>query len=431
MKGTSTRTHDVFISYSRRDQKIAQSVCALLEQQGIRCWVDYRDIPGGESWPGQLVKAITGARVLVMIWSPESNASNQVFREVSNALEAGVTVIPFRISEVEPSEQLKFYFTNINWMDAVTEPIEEHIKRLASRIKGLLGGTIMDLPPPSSSSSSRNARVKWIAPIAIAGVVLVGLAWWKPQVSGSRADRPSADSSDSVRVIADTAPKLSLAESLQNRMKYKDYLDSIYKQLDSGVSKEQLIAGLLVDLGKKKSEFDDVYENVDIDEHCAAVWQLFNIGNILVMRYPDVKALGWDLVDKADDVMSGLTCSDAEAWRKWWVLHGKAYLLSWYKPTNGDTLDEAEKYFNGALVILQKAANYNPSPDWDIYTVLSREQRAQFYQERRGDLEQAKAEIDDALKICNEQPALQESNPGFKAWCEGAIQRAKSINSQR
>lgn len=197
MSNESIRAHDVFISYSKRDRKIAETVCALLEQQGIRCWIDYRDIPGGVSWPAQIVDAIEGAKVLVMIFSSESNASDQVFREVTNALESGITVIPVRISEVEPSKQLRFYLKGIHWMDAITEPIEGHIKTLASRIKGLVCekpiiGSPSPLPSPLAPTPPAS-RTVWAGVIVLVAGMLAGMVWWFMQPSAARGDPTSAN----------------------------------------------------------------------------------------------------------------------------------------------------------------------------------------------------------------------------------------------
>ena len=40
-------THDVFISYSSVDRTAADTVCSILEQNGIGCWIAPRDITPG------------------------------------------------------------------------------------------------------------------------------------------------------------------------------------------------------------------------------------------------------------------------------------------------------------------------------------------------------------------------------------------------
>lgn len=36
--------YDVFISYSTKDKKVVEGLCAYLEQHKIRCFVAYRDV---------------------------------------------------------------------------------------------------------------------------------------------------------------------------------------------------------------------------------------------------------------------------------------------------------------------------------------------------------------------------------------------------
>jgi hypothetical protein len=58
--------HDVFVSYSSQDKTAANAVCAVLEQNGIRCWIAPRDITPGERWGAAIVGAINCARAMVL-----------------------------------------------------------------------------------------------------------------------------------------------------------------------------------------------------------------------------------------------------------------------------------------------------------------------------------------------------------------------------
>ena len=48
MREESSRTHDVFLSYSSQDKTWADAACAVLERQRIRCWIAPRDITPGD-----------------------------------------------------------------------------------------------------------------------------------------------------------------------------------------------------------------------------------------------------------------------------------------------------------------------------------------------------------------------------------------------
>ncbi len=91
--------HDIFISYSSRDKNIADAVVSRMESGGIRCWYAPRDILPGSDWAESIIEAINGSRIMVLIFTQNSNISIQVLRDVDRAVEAGLTVIPSKREE--------------------------------------------------------------------------------------------------------------------------------------------------------------------------------------------------------------------------------------------------------------------------------------------------------------------------------------------
>jgi hypothetical protein len=129
---------DVFISYSTQDKTAADAACAALEAAGIRCWIAPRDIPPGTPWSASIVRAIDQCRAMVLVYSSHANGSAQVHREVDRAFSRGVPVVPLRIEDVEPADGLAYFLSSVHWLDALTPPIEEHLKKLAATIIALL-----------------------------------------------------------------------------------------------------------------------------------------------------------------------------------------------------------------------------------------------------------------------------------------------------
>ena len=136
----SESTHEVFISYSTtgNDKVIADAVCAKLENEKIRCWIAPRDVTPGKNWGGEIVEAISRSSIFVLVFSNNSNESQQVLHEVERAVSKGIPVLPFRIEDVTPSTDLEFYLSATHWLDALTPPIEEHIQKLVETIQFLL-----------------------------------------------------------------------------------------------------------------------------------------------------------------------------------------------------------------------------------------------------------------------------------------------------
>ena len=178
--------HDIFISHSTRDKPVADAVCATLETAGIRCWVAPRDVQLGRSFAGEITRAIQQSKAMVLIFSAHSNKSGQVLREVQLAVEAQLHILQFRIDEVLPNDDLKYYLSTPHWMDAMTPPLERHLSRLSTSLRALLGNsdtpgkppvvqepkpTLPILPAKISPSRQRNF---WL-PIAVAVVFLSGI----------------------------------------------------------------------------------------------------------------------------------------------------------------------------------------------------------------------------------------------------------------
>lgn len=122
--------HDIFISYSNKDKITANAICAHMEQNGLRCWYAPRDIEPGADWADSIISAINTARLMVLIFTDHSNISSQVLREVSNAVSAGIPIIPFRLTDEEPVKGMRYYLSTVHWLDAMNEDLEDAIGEL-------------------------------------------------------------------------------------------------------------------------------------------------------------------------------------------------------------------------------------------------------------------------------------------------------------
>jgi len=131
--------HDVFLSYANADKTMADMVCATLEQEGIRCWMAPRDVRPGADWGGSIVAAIRASRAMVLVFSDHANASRHIPRELERAVDAEIPIIPFRIENVPPRGSLEYNLASLHWLDAITPPVEAHIRHLADSLRAILG----------------------------------------------------------------------------------------------------------------------------------------------------------------------------------------------------------------------------------------------------------------------------------------------------
>jgi hypothetical protein len=208
--------HDVFISYSSKDKPIADAICANLERSGIRCWIAPRDIAPGEDWPTAIAQAIPRSHVMVLLFSASSNASEDVSRELFLAANSRITIIPFKIENVELEPGKQYYLARTHWLDAINPPTQEQIDALVERVRMLLpaleaapAAHPLTEPAPAPSRPPRPAWAPflWI-PAALLTAVLLGWAFF------SRAARnpaplsttPTSQAADLISAVSASTP---------------------------------------------------------------------------------------------------------------------------------------------------------------------------------------------------------------------------------
>lgn len=171
--------HDVFISYSTKNKNVADAIVADFEQNGIKCWYAPRDILPGQEWVSAIKEGLSEASVFVLIYTSESNYSRQVMNEVALAFNAGKTIVPFRLTEGEMSNELEYYLTRVHWLDALTKPLSKNIEKLRHYIEVILQHSDnfeSDIPKPQPVKRSLLNRLsdkKIIIPVAAVLVLVV------------------------------------------------------------------------------------------------------------------------------------------------------------------------------------------------------------------------------------------------------------------
>ena len=204
--------HDIFISYASEDKNIADAVCAKLEEREIRCWIAPRDILPGANWGESIVDAISDCKIMVFVFSSNSNRSQHVFHEIERAVDKEVTIIPFRVENVLPSKTIEFFISAKHWLDAITPPLEKHLKTLADKVSQVIVDPRQPPPPPPVRMKS---RLKPVLAIVAVLLIAVGAIWLVP--GGSREDKiPVAESTKSPgETPPETPPGMEIPEDSQ------------------------------------------------------------------------------------------------------------------------------------------------------------------------------------------------------------------------
>ena len=129
--------HEVFISHSHKDKQMADAICHYLEHKKIKCWIAPRDVMPGTNFAGEIVEAIPKSKIMLLIFSANSNSSKQVLREIELAINNDLLVIPVRIEDIMPTGSMKYYLSTTNWIDIIDEEIEKKISKIVDIIQGV------------------------------------------------------------------------------------------------------------------------------------------------------------------------------------------------------------------------------------------------------------------------------------------------------
>ena len=127
----------VFISYSRRDIDVVESIVAELEAAGIEVWLDREAIKPGKQWRKQIVEGIDTAEAFIINLSPNSAASDNVLKELNLAEEAlEPFVLPIMLTGMKIPDEMRYQLAGTQFIayhldqkKGILELIEEIKKR--------------------------------------------------------------------------------------------------------------------------------------------------------------------------------------------------------------------------------------------------------------------------------------------------------------
>jgi rhodanese-related sulfurtransferase len=154
--------HQVFISHARTDFDTADLIRKSLEENGIDCWIAPRDVVPGAPFGSQITDAIQASKIMLLIFSNAVNNSMAVQNEVFLAIESGVTVLPFRIENIEFNEELRYHLNRLHWLNGFPPPVTTHMGNLIDSVKTILmtRETRRPYKPPRHDTDSPAAQQK-------------------------------------------------------------------------------------------------------------------------------------------------------------------------------------------------------------------------------------------------------------------------------
>jgi hypothetical protein len=120
----------IFISYSRRDLEIVNSIVEKIEAAGMGVWIDREDIKAGKTWRVQIVEAIATCDAFVLMLSSNSAASDNVRREIDLAQDAGRAIFIMKLDPVKLPAEMLYPLVGLQHIELQRLGIENGVHRL-------------------------------------------------------------------------------------------------------------------------------------------------------------------------------------------------------------------------------------------------------------------------------------------------------------
>ena len=151
-------------------------------------------------------------------------------------------VIPLRIENVNPTGALEYFIGSVHWLDALTEPLDQHLERLADNVQRLIGpdarpSVSARAASPIQPSRPRDAEQAVAQFVPVEEAAPVG-APAEPKDSPKPAEKP---------VLSEASPVLSRAPSAAGPASPTKFAQSVQAQIKLLMERERRM-GLVLSL---------------------------------------------------------------------------------------------------------------------------------------------------------------------------------------
>jgi hypothetical protein len=120
-----TQTDSVFVSYARANANDVLPVIEAAKAQGRSFWIDQKGIGAGQSWAGEIVRAIRTASGVVVMCSKAAFESDHIKREIYLADRYRKKLMPVFIEQAEPPEDFEYFFAGVQQLKLFETPEAE------------------------------------------------------------------------------------------------------------------------------------------------------------------------------------------------------------------------------------------------------------------------------------------------------------------
>lgn len=147
-----------FISYSSKNQQMADSFKSLFNQNGIETWMAPGDIPFGSTYTSTINHAIKESSCFVLLFSENAQLSIWVKRETERAVSYGKPVFPIMLDDIAMNDDFEFLLSMSQALAIrKIDKNDENIKRLLQAVITYTG--IKSVKKSSSAPDENNCKI--------------------------------------------------------------------------------------------------------------------------------------------------------------------------------------------------------------------------------------------------------------------------------
>jgi len=149
---------EVFVSYSRDDERLVFDLAAKLREAGVSLWIDQGALDAASLWSEQIVNALESAKVLLLMVTESAVHSHNVTKEVSLVSERKGHILPVHLEPTVIPSKLKYQLAGIQHIEyfksADTDAGLKSILRSLERI-GVKIAAAPEAKPATAAADSR------------------------------------------------------------------------------------------------------------------------------------------------------------------------------------------------------------------------------------------------------------------------------------
>lgn len=155
---------NILISCTASDLHTADNIRHFLEQNGFSCRVQGGNKSSYDSTGDDPAEVFGWADAFVLIVSEAANLSGGIRRDIDEAVNCGLSVLPIRVEDIEPSRSLRYYLGPYQWIEAFGDEIDKYLEVLLKALRS--SGDI------AIGTTDQIRKPKWMRLLAIPAAIL-------------------------------------------------------------------------------------------------------------------------------------------------------------------------------------------------------------------------------------------------------------------